>query len=328
MKRLRVALRLCMAAVGMAAVSMAAAEVAAAGAATADPPKAVGLALNWKAEPQFGGFYAADVHGHFAANGLVVDIIEGGSGAPTIQIVGAGRADYAIVSADELVISHDRGAGTVVALFATYQTNPQAIMAHRARGFTSLQDVLRGDGTLLWQAGLPYAQFLSRQYAPVRVRTAPYLGGIGNLQNDPMVSQQCFFTSEPLTAARAGLEVDTFLVADSGYNPYTTVLVTNRTVLAERPDEVARMVAAVRAGWASYLEDPTATNAAMAVINRAMDAQTFVASAAAQAPLIRPEGLERLGAMTHERWQTLVDQLHELRIIRNEVDATTLFVDL
>jgi NitT/TauT family transport system substrate-binding protein len=288
---------------------------------------AVRLALNWKPEPQFGGFYAAAVHGHYAANGLAVEIIEGGSGAPTIQIVGAGRSEYAIVSGDELVISHDRGGANVVAVFATYQTNPQAIMTHRARRFESLADVMGGDGTLLWQAGLPYAQFLSRQYAPVRVRTAPYLGGIGNFQNDPLLSQQCFVTSEPLSAARAGLDVDTFLIADSGYNPYTTVLVTTRQQLATDREQVARMVAAVRAGWEDYLRDPSATNAAMAELNRAMDAQTFVDSAMAQAPLIRPEGLERLGVMNLERWQTLVTQLRDLRLVRREIDPATLYED-
>jgi len=200
-------------------------------------PAPLRLALNWKAEPQFGGFYAADVAGHFAANGLEVEIIEGGSGAPTIQVVGAQQVEYAIVAADEIVISHDRGAGNVVALFAVYQINPQAIMVHKSRGFKGIEDVMKNDGTLLWQGGLPYAQFLSRKYAPVRVRTAPYLGGIGNFQNDPTISQQCFATSEPLTAARAGLEVDTFMIADSGYNPYTTVLVTTRDRLASHPDE-------------------------------------------------------------------------------------------
>jgi NitT/TauT family transport system substrate-binding protein len=301
--------------------------VAAAGAVAAEPAS-VRLALNWKAEPQFGGFYAAEVHGHYAANDLAVEVIEGGSGAPTIQIVGAGQVEYAVVSADEVVISHDRGAGNVVALFATYQTNPQAIMAHRARGFESLEDVLKGDGTLLWQAGLPYAQFLTRKYAPLGVRAAPYLGGIGNFQNDPMLSQQCFFTSEPLTAARAGLEVDTFLVADSGYNPYTTVLVTTREHLEQNPAEVQRVVAAVRAGWTAYLEDPAATNAAMGAINKAMDEQTFRESAAAQVPLIRPEGDTPLGGMSLERWQTLVDQLKELKLVRKDVDAARLFVDL
>ena len=103
----------------------------------------VKLALNWKAEPQFGGFYAAQVLGLYQSNGLTVEIIEGGSGTPTIQVVGAGKVDYALVSADEVVISHDRGAGNVVALFATFQTNPQAIMTHAARGFRSLEDVFK-----------------------------------------------------------------------------------------------------------------------------------------------------------------------------------------
>jgi len=188
--------------------------------------------------------------------------------------------------------------------------------------------VLRADGMLLWQAGLPYAQFLSRKFAPLGVRTAPYLGGIGNFQNDPLLSQQCFATSEPLTAARAGLTVDTFLVADSGYNPYTTVLVTTREHLAEQPDEVRRMVSAVRAGWEAYLADPASTNAAMGAINKAMDEQTFRDSAAAQVPLIRSKGIGKLGEMTEARWQTLVTQLQELKLIRSAVDAKGLFVDL
>jgi NitT/TauT family transport system substrate-binding protein len=299
-----------------------------AGLATAAEPIAARLALNWKAEPQFGGFYAADVHGEYAANGLAVEIIEGGSGAPTIQVVGAGQVDYAVVSADEVVISHDRGAGNVVALFATYQTNPQAIMAHRARGFKSLEDVLKGDGMLLWQAGLPYAQFLTRKYAPLGVRTAPYLGGIGNFQNDPQLSQQCFATSEPLTAARAGLAVDTFLIADSGYNPYTTVLVTTREQLEQNPDEVRRMVAAVRAGWEAYLKDPAPTNARMGALNKAMDEQTFRESAAAQEALIHTSDIGKVGEMTLERWQTLVGQLKDLKVIRKDVDPAGLFVEL
>ncbi len=58
-------------------------------AANADP---VQLALNWKAEPQFGGFYAAQVLGLYAKNSLDVAIIEGGSGTPTIQMLARARS--------------------------------------------------------------------------------------------------------------------------------------------------------------------------------------------------------------------------------------------
>jgi NitT/TauT family transport system substrate-binding protein len=285
------------------------------------------LALNWKAEPQFGGFYAAQVQGLYEKNGLDVKIIEGGSGTPTIQILGAGKVEYAVVSADEVVVSHDRGAKNVVALFATFQTNPQGIMVHAERGFHSIGDVLKSDGMLLWQAGLPYAQYLTKKYAPIVVKTAPYLGGIGNFQNDPLLSQQCFVTSEPLTAARAGLKVTAFLVAESGYNPYTTVLVTTREHLQKNPAQVDRVVAAVRAGWEAYLADPSKTNAAMGQINKAMDAQTFADSARAQTDLIRTPDTKKLGEMSTLRWQTLVDQLKDLKTIKGQVNAADMFID-
>lgn len=286
------------------------------------------LALNWKPEPQFGGFYTAQEEGFYEANKLDVKIIEGGSGTPTIQMLLAGQVDYAIVSADEVVIAHARGGGDIVALFATYQTNPQGIMTHAARGFESIEDVVRSEGVLLWQSGLPYAQYFKRKYGPLKVTTAPYLGGIGNFQNDPRLSQQCFVTSEPLAARAAGLEVKTFLVADSGYNPYTSVLVTRRQRLENNRAEVAGMVASVRRGWERYLEDPAPTNRAMGALNRAMPAQTFADSAAAQHGLILAPDTENVGEMSLERWQTLAGQLLEIGVIKAPVAPDRLFVNL
>ena len=285
------------------------------------------LALNWKAEPQFGGFYAAKVNNFYRDNGLDVSVQEGGSGTPTVQMLAAGKINYAIVSADEIVIAHDRGAQNIVALFATFQTNPQGIMTHAERGFNSIDDVMHGDGVLLWQSGLAYAQFFKKKYAPIKVTTAPYLGGIGNFQNDAKTSQQCFVTSEPLTAQKASIAVKTFLIADSGYNPYTTVLATTRENLQRNPDEVKKMIAAVRAGWSDYLQNPEPTNRAMAALNKAMDLQTFAASANAQTPLIAPDKTTPLGSMTLQRWQTLVDQLLSINMIKARIPANTLFVE-
>src|SRR5438552_11784011 len=97
------------------------------------------LALNWKPDPQFGGFYTAP----FQKHGLDVEILPGGAGTPTIQMVGAGSAEFGVVSADELVVARSQG-NDVVALFAVFQNNPQGIMAHASRKLTSLADVLKG----------------------------------------------------------------------------------------------------------------------------------------------------------------------------------------
>jgi len=292
------------------------------------PAQPLVLALNWKAEPQFGGFYAAQVAGYYRQNNLDVKIIEGGSGTPTIQMLLAGKVEYAIVSADEVVIAHARGGSDIIAVFATYQINPQGIMTHAERNFKSIDEVMHSDGVLLWQSGLPYAQYFKKKYAPLTVMTAPYLGGIGNFQNDRKVAQQCFITSEPLTATAAGLDVKTFLVADSGYNPYTAVLVTSRERWLNSPTEVKSMVDAVRNGWNKYLENPTETNAAMLALNKAMSAQTFTQSAQAQQSLIKASTTEQVGEMTQERWQTLADQLLDIRVIQQPVAVSELFISL
>ena len=286
------------------------------------------LALNWRPEPQFGGFYAAQLQGYYRDNTLNVKIIEGGSGTPTIQMLAAGKIDYAVVSADEVVIAHARGATNIVALFATFQISPQAIMTHAQRGFTSIEEILHSDGVLLWQAGLPYSQYLKKEYSPIEVFTAPYLGGIGSFQNDSKVSQQCFISSEPLTAVAAGLKINTFLVADTGYNPYTTVLATTRERWKASPSEVKGMIAAVRSGWNDYLAKPEETNRAMQTLNKAMSADTFTHSAQAQQSLIKTDTTALIGEMTLARWQTLGDQLLDLKIIQKPVSAKDLFIDL
>lgn len=280
------------------------------------PLVSTAIALNWKAEPQFGGFYAAERMGAFAKQGLKVALNEGGAGTPTVQMVAAGRVDFGLVSADELVVARARGAD-VVALFAVYQISPNAIMTHAERNFTTIADVFAADGTLAIQSGLPYSDFLKAKYKSSKVRMVPYQGGIGSFLADPKFSQQCFSTSEPLLAKRQGKATKTFLVADVGYNPYATVLVTRGDYLKKNEAMVKQLVAAVRAGWEDYLQNPEPTNAVMAQLNKSMDSQTFIESAEAQKPLIITEETKSqgLGYMSQERWSTLSQQLLELKYI-------------
>src|SRR6266404_2935344 len=260
------------------------------------------LALNWKPEPEFGGYYAADYRKH----GLNVEILPGGAGTPTVQMIGAGSAEFGIVGGDELLIARSRG-NDVVALFATYQNNPLGIMAHASRD--SLADVMKG-GTLALQSGLPYARFLQKNYGFDKVKIVPSTGGdITAFLNNPNFAQQCFITSEPLTARRKGADVKVFPISDAGYNPYAEVMATSGDMLRRQPDTVKAMVAAVREGWRTYLDNPKPGNERMRELNPTMELATFAEGAEAQKPLI---DTDVLGKRTKERWETLAQQLKEL----------------
>ncbi len=296
----------------------------------------VRLALNWKPEPQFGGFYAARIAELDKKNNVELELVPGGAGTPVVQMVAAGQFEFGLASADEVVVSRSRGKTDIVALFAVFQTNPQGVMTHSKRSFQSLADVFRSDGTIAMQKGLPYALFLQRKYASgMKASIVPYLGGISNFLSRADHSQQCFFTSEPLLARKQGANVKTFLVAESGFNPYTTVLVTREKVLKEKPELVENVVRAVRAGWQRYLEQPADINLKMRELNPSIDIETFQQMAEAQKSLIEGDGAVTanadkgagtLGKMSAARWGELIDQLHSMKVIDQKPSSESMFV--
>jgi NitT/TauT family transport system substrate-binding protein len=284
------------------------------------------ITLDWKPEPEFGGFYAADFDGAFKRHNLDVQIKAGGEGAPTWQLVDTGQSEFATTAADQVLIARARGAN-VVAVFAVYQTCPQGIMVHRARRFRTIQDAFTHEGTLAVEDNA-WVQFLLKKFGTPVVKLITYRGGVANFLAQPDYSQQCFVTSEPIEAQRQGGDPQTFLVADAGYNPYTTVLITKSDLLKQHPEKVKAMVDACREGWRKYLDDSAATNAQLMKLNKDMDAQTFAAAAAAQKPLIETEETKTngLGAMTLARWQTLAQQLVDLKVIDKAPPAEECFL--
>jgi NitT/TauT family transport system substrate-binding protein len=273
------------------------------------------LALDWVPEPEFGGFYVARDAGDFAKHGLEVEIRGGGAGVPVVQMVASGQADFGVVGGDEVVSARAHGAD-VVPIFATFQTSPQGIMVHAARGYKKLGEVL-ATGTLAVEPGLPYAAYLKKKYGAFGARVVPYDGGVARFMVDPTFAQQCFVTAEPLAAKRQGGDPQVFLVADEGFNPYAGVVIVSRKLLTTHPDWVSGFIQGAREGWSSYFANPGTGDAVIEKLNPSMDGETSAAAAAAEVPLsvsddVRAHGL---GSMTRERWETLGNQLAELGVI-------------
>lgn len=292
-----------------------------------EAPGRVAIALNWKPEPEFGGLFEARRGGAFARRGLEVEIT-GGPGAPVVQMVASGQVAYGVAAADEVLVARDRGTD-VVAVYATYQTNPQGIMVHASRGADSLDAVFSGEpGILAVEPGLAYVKWFRKRYDLERWQVVPYTYSIAPFLADPKMAQQVFVTAEPISARRQGADPKVFLIADSGFDPYAAVFVTTGARVRERRAEVDGFVAALREGWRAYLDDPGPANAEMGQLNREMDAETFRLAAAAQAPLVENDFTKQhgLGAMSLERWTRLGEQMRELELIDQEPKPAECFV--
>jgi NitT/TauT family transport system substrate-binding protein len=287
----------------------------------------VRLTLDWKPEPEFGGFYAAGQSGDFAKHNLDVTLKSAGEGAPTWQLVATGMTEFATTAADQVLIARSQGAD-VVALFAVYQTFPQGIMVHKSRGFIRIEDVFQNPGTLAAEDDA-WLHFCVNKFGKGAVTITSYSGGIAAFLAKGDYSQQCFVTSEPILARQQGSDPQTFLIADAGYNPYTTVVIASGETVKNQSAMVKSLVQACREGWQKYLDDPKPANDVMGKLNSDMDAATFTAAAAAQKGLIETDETKKahLGIMTAQRWATLGQQLVDLKVIEKAIPPGECFFD-
>jgi NitT/TauT family transport system substrate-binding protein len=287
---------------------------------------AQGLALNWKPEPEFGGFYEALLKKYYEKAGLKVEILPGGAGQPVAQMVAGKKVKFGIVASDEVILARAQGA-KIVALFATFQNDPQGFMVHPGRGIKSLKQLFQSDGTIALQKGLPYTLWIEKHYAPIKAKLVPYVGGVSKFLQDQEFSQQCFLTSEPIAVRREKIDPVTFPISDSGFNSYQTVIVAHEDTLKAEPEMVSKFLKATKEGWVSYLKDSTSTNVEMQKMNPSLTLETFAESAKIQKTFIETAETKKrgVGVMSKARWEQMYHQLIEVKLVPKGMDVTQFY---
>lgn len=287
-------------------------------AANAPAAKKIVVALNWYPEPEFGGFYEAELAGTYEKAGLDVEILPGGPGVPVLEMLASGKADVAISGADDLLLRRAKGLDAV-AILPGFQDSPVGLMVHTASGITRFEDV---KGRVAIEAGSPFQQFLWGRFGwEGKVEMVPTTGSIGPFAADPALVQQAFITSEPCVAEGQGLAV-TFLPArDAGWNPYASLAVVRRS--QQDAPWVKKFHDASLDGWKAYLADPARANAEITRLNPNMPPDRMGCVVARQRSFV--EGKDGVGVMTAARWDALAAAL---RSVGQEVDPAGAWVDL
>jgi NitT/TauT family transport system substrate-binding protein len=277
------------------------------------------MLMNWYPEAEHGGFYAALVHGIFEKYGLDVEILPGGrSSAVTPELV-LGRVQFGVGNADDVLMARSEGS-PLVALMAPLQIGPRCILVREDAGIQSFSDLK--NMKLEADTGRPYVSFLKQKgLLDESVQIVPYFGSTAQMVAGPGVAQQGYSFSEPFLVQQQGVQVRNLMLSDVGWNPYACCLLTTDKYLAEQGDIVRRVVAASLEGWQHYLRDPGKTNDFILSQNRqGMTKEALEYGVMVLRDLCLPDAMpeDRLGEMTPERWNTLRDQLVELKIIDGE----------
>ena len=224
----------------------------------------VSFGTNWVAEAEHGGFFQAVADGTYKKYGLDVTIVPGGPNTNNRMLLIAGKLDF-FMSANTLQ-SFDAVTNNVplVAVAAIFQKDPQVFLTHPEIKITKLED-LKPLTLLVSKEGVAsYFQWLKSEYGFSESKVKPYTFNSQPFIVNKQSAMQGYVTSEPYAVEKAaGFKPGVILLADYGFNAYSTLIETRREIVDKKPDLVQRFVDASMIGWYNYLYGDNAAGNAM-----------------------------------------------------------------
>jgi NitT/TauT family transport system substrate-binding protein len=286
----------------------------------------VSFGTNWVAEAEHGGFFQALADGTYRNYGLDVSIMPGGPNNNNRMLLTAGKLDF-FMSANTLQ-SFDAVANNVplVTIAAIFQKDPQVFLSHPESKVAKLDD-LKPLTLFVSKEGISsYFQWLKLEYGFSEEKVKPYTFNPQPFLADKQSAMQGYVTSEPFAIEKsANFKPGIILLADYGFNTYSTLIETRRDLIDKKPDLVQRFVDASIIGWYHYLYGDNAPgNAMIKKLNPEMTDELLAYSVAK----MKEYGIvdsgdtlrDGIGAMRDERYASFFDKMVRAGVVRRDVD--------
>jgi len=284
----------------------------------------VRFGTNWLAEAEHGGYYQALADGTYRKYGLDVIIVPGGPNVNNRILLPVGKLDF-FMSANALqtfdAVQHNI---PTIAVAASFQKDPQVLIAHP--DVKTLADLKTRTLFVSKEGIVTYFQWLKQTYGFNETKVKPYTFNAQPFLADRNSAMEGYVTSEPYAIEKkAHFKPVVFLLADHGFNSYSTLIETRRDLVEKNPDLVQRFVDASAIGWYHYLYgDPKPGNAAIKKQNPEMTDDQLAYSIAK----MKEDGIVDsgdtlklgIGAMTDARWASFYDKMVKAGVVKTGLD--------
>lgn len=285
----------------------------------------VRFGTNWVAQAEHGGYYQAVADGTYKKYGLDVEIVQGGPNINNRILLPVGKIDF-FMSANSLQ-SFDAVEQKIptIAVAASFQKDPQVFLTHP--GMANTLDDLKALTLFVSKEGMAtYYQWLKADYGFTERNVKPYTFNAQPFLADEKSAMQGYVTSEPYAVERQGkFKPKIFLLADYGFNTYSTLIETRTELVAKDPDLVQRFVDASAIGWANYIyNDNKAANDLIKKHNPEMTDALLAYSVAKMKEFGIVDSGDALklgiGAMTDARMKAFYDKMVRTGVVKAGLD--------
>src|SRR3954470_5750317 len=214
----------------------------------------VSFGTNWVAEAEHGGFFQALADGTYKRYGLDVTIVPGGPNDNNRMLLIAGKIDFFMAANTLMSFDAVTNKVPVVSVASIFQKDPQVFLTHPEAKITKLEE-LKPLMLFVSKEGITsYYQWLKSEYGFSEKNVRPYTFNSQPFIATPQSAMQGYVTSEPFAVERAAsFKPGVILLADYGFNTYSTLIETRRDLIESKPDLVQRFVDASIIGWYNYI---------------------------------------------------------------------------
>src|SRR5258708_22278396 len=199
----------------------------------------VSFGTNWVPEAEHGGFFQALADGTYTKYGLDVTIVPGGPNDNNRMLLIAGKLDFFMAA--NTLMSFDAVANNVpvVSVAAIFQKDPQIFLTHPESKVTKIEE-LKPLTLFVSKEGIAsYFQWLKSEYGFSEEKVKPYTFNPQPFIADKPSPMQGYVTSEPFAVAKAAkFKPGIILLADYGFNTYSTLIETRRDLTDKKPELV------------------------------------------------------------------------------------------
>src|SRR5436189_1562199 len=286
----------------------------------------VSFGTNWVAEAEHGGFFQAVADGTYKKYGLDVTIVPGGPNDNNRMLLIAGKLDFFMAANTLMALDAVANNVPVVTVAAIFQKDPQVFLTHPESKVKKLED-LKPLTLFVSKEGISsYFQWLKSEYGFSEEKVRPYTFNPQPFLANKRSAMQGYVTSEPFAVEKsAGFKPGIILLADYGFNTYSTLIETRRELIDRKPDLVQRFVDASITGWYNYLYgDNTAANAMIKKLNPEMTDELLSYSIAKMKEYGIVDSGDSLkngiGAMSDERYTSFFNKMVKAGVVKADLD--------
>jgi NitT/TauT family transport system substrate-binding protein len=286
----------------------------------------VSFGTNWVPEAEHGGFFQALADGTYKKYGLDVTIVPGGPNDNNRMLLIAGKLDFFMAANTLMSLDAVANNVPVVSVAAIFQKDPQVFVTHPDSKITKLEE-LKPLTLFVSKEGISsYFQWLKSEYGFSEAKVRPYTFNSQPFIANRESAMQGYVTSEPFAIEKAAhFKPGVILLADYGFNTYSTLIETRRELIGNKPDLVQRFVDASIIGWYNYLYgDNSPGNALIRKLNPEMTDELLAYSVAKMKEYgIVDSGQslqDGIGAMSDERVASFFDKMVRAGVVRSDID--------